>query len=172
MKEQRGKKLAVKFILNESSVTYRPPSGYYRDFGVRDHKGLGGRSPEIIELNEDDDNEMDDMIVDDLPKRKVVLKKPKAGFIENEIISDENDDFNINSDVINRNVQKAIDSLNAEDLDVEKIMEYDEGSSDENRDVSAKKTYRDVSDENSGGMAGDDHDVNGCNVERSPVKVN
>ena len=46
---------------------------------------------------------------------------------------------NINSDVINRNVQKVIDSLNAEDLDVEKIMEYDEGSSDELRDVSAKK---------------------------------
>ena len=47
------------------------------------------------------------MIVDDLPKRKVVLKKPKAGFIENEVISDDNDDFNINSDVINRNVQQG-----------------------------------------------------------------
>ena len=56
LKEQRGKKLAAKFILNESSVTYRLPSGYYGDFRVRDHKGLGGKSPEIIELNEDDDD--------------------------------------------------------------------------------------------------------------------
>ena len=35
-----------------------------------------------------------------------------------------------------------------------------------------RKKYCDVSDENSGGIAGDDHDVNRCNVERSPVKVN
>ena len=51
-------------------------------------------------------------------------------------------------------------------------MEYNEGSSNENRDVSDKKKYHDESDENSGGITGDDRDVNGCNVERSPEKVN
>ena len=82
LKEQRGKKLAAKFILNESSVTFCPPSGYYREFGVRDHKGLGGRSPEIIELFEEDDDETDDMIVDDLPKRKVMLKNLRQDLLK------------------------------------------------------------------------------------------
>ena len=45
--------------------------------------------------------------------------------------------------------------MNAEDLDVGKIMEYNEGSSNENHDVSDKKKYCDVSDENSGGITGD-----------------
>ena len=107
------------------------------------------------------------MIVDDLPKRKVMLKKLKAGLIENEVTSYYDEDFNINSDVIN--VHKAIDTLNAKDLDVEKIMEYDQGSTNENNycDVSDQNKYLDVSDENSGASA-----ANYCHdVQRNCVKV-
>ena len=49
LKEERSKKLAAKFIFGQSSVMYRPPSGYYGEFGVRDHRRIGGRSPDVIE---------------------------------------------------------------------------------------------------------------------------
>ena len=81
LKEERSKKLAAKFILGENSITYRPPSGYYGEFGVRDHRGIGGRSPDVIEIQEEtkeqDEVQDDDMFVDDILKHKVVLKKPK-----------------------------------------------------------------------------------------------
>ena len=86
------------------------------------------------------------MFVDDIPKHKVVLKKPKSGFLENEVISDNDDDFD--SEIINSNVQKAIDKLDEEDLDVEKIMDYEDDSYPENR-------FRDESDDNDA----DKHDV-------------
>ena len=45
-------------------------------------------SPEIIELDNADD---DKVIVDDVSNRKKPLRKPKVGFINNEVI-DEDDD--------------------------------------------------------------------------------
>ena len=48
-------------------------------------KGVIGDSdsPEIIELDNADD---DDIIVDDVSTRKTPLKKPKVGFIKNQVI--------------------------------------------------------------------------------------
>ena len=142
LKEERSKKLTAKFIFSQSSVTYRPPSGYYEEFGVWDHRGIGSRSPDVIELQEEtkkqDEEKDDDMFVDDIPKHKVMLKKPKLGFLENEVISKNDEDYD--SEIINSNVQKAIDKLDEEDLDVDQIMEYDDDSYPE-------KKFHDESDD-------------------------
>ena len=142
-------------------------------------KGVIGDSdsPEIIELhNADDDN----IIVDDVSNRKTPLKKPKVDFINNQVI-DEDDtekekdeteqqdnpdgskmfdkDLEIDQETINNNVKKAIDRMDADDLDLDKMMNFSDSNSNLDRhDVNT-----------------DDHDVNRCDVKwsnESDVKGN
>ena len=137
---------------------------------MRDHRGIGGRSPDVIELEEENKEQDDYMFVDDIPKCKVVLKKPKSGCLENEVIRD--NDNNFDSEIINSNVQKAIDKLDQEDLDVEKIMDYDE-------DNSSEKKYHDESNDNdnegsadnSGVIPANNHDVIHANNHDVSPKV-
>ena len=73
LEDKRGKRLAAKFIISQSSVTYQPPVGYYGPFGVQD-KMVKGDSPKedsnIIGIDDDDDA----CIVDDVSNRTKPLK--------------------------------------------------------------------------------------------------
>ena len=119
----------------KASVTYRPPVSYYGSFGVCD-KGVNrdSDSPEIIEL---DNAEDDEAIVDDVSNRKKPLRKLKVGFINDEVIDEDDDvekekdetkqqdnwdgskmfdeDLEIDQETINNNVKKAIDRMDADD---------------------------------------------------------
>ena len=76
-------------MLTKASVTYRPPVSYYGSFGVHDKGVIGdSNSPEIIELDNADD---DKVIVDVVSNRKKPLRKPKVGFINNEVIDKDDD---------------------------------------------------------------------------------
>ena len=171
LEDQRGKCLAAKFVIMKASVTYRPPVSYYWSFGVHD-KGVIGDSdpPEIIELDNADD---DEVIVDDVSNRKKPLKKPKVGFINNEVIDEDDDvekekdeteqqdnldgskmfdeDLEIDQETINNNVKKAIDRMDADDLELDKMMNFSDSNSNLDR--------RDVNT--------DDHDVNRRDVKWS-----
>ena len=63
LQDQKGKKLAAKFVFIKSSVTYWPPVGYYGKFGVAEKSVEGATdSPDIIEIDEEED----DLIIDDV----------------------------------------------------------------------------------------------------------
>ena len=125
-------------------------------------------SPDIIELDNADD---DEVIVDDVSNRKKPLRKPKVGFIKNEVIDEDDDaekqkdetkqqdnldgskmfdeDLEIDQETINNNAKKAIDRMDADDLELDKMMDFSDGNSNEDR-----------------------HDVNtdDCDVNRHDVK--
>ena len=78
---------------------------------------------------------------------KVIIKKPKKGFIDNELFPD--DSLDVSYDTLKNNINKSISRLEADDIDVDHIME-DDG----NRDVTAgADTDRDVT------VGYSDHDV-------------
>ena len=153
LEDQRGKRLADKFVVTKASVTYRPPIGYYGSFGVHD-KGVirDSDSPDIIELDNADN---DEVIVDDVSNRKKPLRKPKVGFINNEVIDEDDDaekqkdetkqqdnpdgskmfdeDLEIDQETINNNAKKAIDRMDADDLELDKMMDFSDGNSNEDR---------------------------------------
>ena len=157
--------MAAEFISSESAVTYHAPVGYYGQFGVPEKENT-----EVLEIMDDEDDDdqgdaakNDDMIVDDISTRRPdVLKKPKKGFVDNELIersdveaevvhADTEEDarsdgfipsceLELDQDVISKNVSKALDSLGSDDLDVEKLMDYDEDVREK-----SKETYSDES---------------------------
>ena len=79
---QRNKSLAAKFILSESSVTYRPPSGFYGNFGSQERNVQG-------QAAKTDEEEVDDEVDDESSSSVefVTIRKPKQGFISNEVIA-------------------------------------------------------------------------------------
>ena len=84
MHNQKYQGLAAKFILSESSVTYRPPVGFYGNFGSVERNVL----PQSEKLNEDEDEEEDGSYSDASSSsiEVVNVRKPKTGFISNEVI--------------------------------------------------------------------------------------
>ena len=63
LQDQKGKKLAAKFVFTKSLVTYWPPVGYYGQFGVAEkYVKAATESPDIIEIDEEED----DLIIDDV----------------------------------------------------------------------------------------------------------
>ena len=158
LQNKRSKKLAAKFIFSESAVTYRPPVGYYGSFGVTEKD-----NPEVIEINDHDDDDNDDeddndMIVDDIIKPDV-LKKPKEGFLDNELIEKTDDEaevqdgsdgfspsceLELDQDIISNNVNKALDSLGFEDLDVDTLMNSDEDMKDQSKSSDVEKSMVEV----------------------------
>ena len=127
-------------------------------------------SPEIIEL---DNAEDDEAIVDDVLNRKKPLRKLKVGFINNEVIDKDDDvekekdetkqqdnwdrskmfdeDLEIDQETINNNVKKAIDRMDIDDLELDKMMDFSDAY---------RKMYRNV----------DKCDVNRHDVIRRDVK--
>ena len=130
--DKRTKNLAGQFVFSESSVTFRPPEGYYGNFGVTEHNVKGGSTS--VHDEDDDMQEVDSSSSTD----KVIIKKPKKGFIDNELFPD--DSLDVSYDTLKNNINKSISRLEADDIDVDHIME-DDG----NRDVTAgADTDRDV----------------------------
>ena len=66
-KQNYSKRLAATFILGESSVTYRPPSGYSGSFGVKENDVHG--------QSEDDEDDMDEDTESSASREAVVIKK-------------------------------------------------------------------------------------------------
>ena len=138
--EQRSKKLATKFIFNVSSVTYRPPRGYYGNFGVGETRVYA--DVHVVNIDEDNDNnanqESDIMIVDDVSCRKKtnVLKKPKIGFLENQIIEDDKGDEGGGDKCDEGGTDKG-DEGGADEGDEVDADEGDEGGADEGDEVDA-----------------------------------
>ena len=86
-KENYSKRLAATFILGESSVTYHPPAGYYGSFGVKEINVHG--------QSEDGEDDVDEDTESSTGPDEVVLKKPKKGFLDNEVISSDVDDMKL-----------------------------------------------------------------------------
>ena len=159
LEDMKGKKLAAKFIFSESSVTYRLPRGFYGKFGVNESAATS--CPPVFEIDNDDNDNDDGLsvkIVDDKPEKPKNMKKPKVGFIMNEVISDddrhdevdrdvnnerdesekqdiadenkfseeENEGIELDNKVIQNNVNKAIETLEEDDVQVDRIIEYTE----------------------------------------------
>ena len=122
----KGKKLAAKFIFGKSSVTYRPPHGFYGEFGVNETAATS--CPPVFEIDNDDNDNDDGLsvkIVDDKPEKLKNIKKPKVGFITNEVISDDD-----RCDEVDHDVNNECDESEKQD-----IADENEFSEEENEGI-------------------------------------
>ena len=74
--QSRRRRLAAPFVLDEASVTFRPPSGYYGQFGDKDssyvdHKDFDNNS----ENNEFSDPDADEMVLGDETLQSNITKQ-------------------------------------------------------------------------------------------------
>ena len=113
--DKRTKNLAGQFVFSKSSVTYRPPEGYYGKFGVTEHSMKGGSTS--VHDEDDDIQEVESSFSMD----KVIIKKPKKGFIDNKLFPD--DSLDVSYDTLKSNINKSISRLEADDIDIDHIME-------------------------------------------------
>ena len=101
----------------------RLPHGFYGEFGVNETAATSG--PPVFEIDNDDNDNDDGLsvkIVDDKPKKPKNVKKPKVGFIMNEVISDDD-----RHDEVDRDVNNEHDESEKQD-----IAEENEFSEEEN----------------------------------------
>ena len=126
-KEHYSKRLAATFILSESSVTYHPPAGYYGSFGIKE-SNVQGKS-------EDDEDDVDEETESSASHEEVILKKPKKGFIDNEVIFTD-DDTEIDNTLKN-NIGEDLGKMNVEDLSISKIL--DSSDKDEIFEIATEK---------------------------------
>ena len=152
LQDKRSKSLAAKFILGESSVTYRPPLGYYGNFGANESNVKGS----VVVVDDDDDKEEEVMDENTSSEEYVKLRKPKKGFIKNEIVYSDDDNFSHDETLRNNlniaestidSALNAIENLNKSDLMDDKELnkdkcdihnqkqECDAQNQQENRDV-------------------------------------
>ena len=117
LQDQRTKNLAGQFVFSKSSVTDRPPEGYYGKFSVTEHNVKGG-SKSV----HDEDNDIQEVDLSSSTD-KVVIKKPKKGFIDNELFPD--DTLDVSYDTLKSNINKSISRLEADDIDLDHIMNDD-----------------------------------------------
>ena len=117
LQDQRTKNLAGQFVFFKSSVTYRPPEGYYGKFSVTEHNVKGGSKS--VHDEDDDIQEVDLSSSTD----KVIIKKPKKGFIDNELFPD--DSLDVSYDTLKSNINKSISRLEADDIDLDHILNDD-----------------------------------------------
>ena len=132
-KKDYSKRLAATFILGESSVTYRPPAGYYGSFGVKDINVHG--------QSEDGEDDVDEDTESSTGPEEVVLKKPKKGFLNNEVIFSDDDDTEIDNTLKN-NIGEDL-KVQVEDLNVSKIL--DSSDKEEIFEIAEKKTVDSIS---------------------------
>ena len=133
--DKRTKNLAGQFVFSKSSVTYRPPEGYYGKFGVTEHNVKGGSTS--VQDEDNDINEVDSSSSMD----KVIIKKPKMGFIDNQLFPD--DSLDVSYDTLKSNINKSISRLEADDIDLDHIIK-DGGIVDTDCDVTVGDTDHDV----------------------------
>ena len=101
----KNQSLAATFILGESAVTYRPPSGYYGSFGVKESRVQAKTLPSRhYEAESSSDREV------------LSVKKPHTHFISNEIVEVTSEDLDISDNTLENNLNKDIDTVNEEDI--------------------------------------------------------
>ena len=149
LQEKRTKSLAAKFILGESSVTYRPPIGYYGNFGAKE-TNVEGSAANVDDDDDDDENDAEVMNENTSSEEYVRLKKPKKGFLNNEIVFSEDDNSNHDETLCN-NLKIAESTIDSALVAVENLNKSDllDNNNKENRDVQDRpdlKENRDVQD--------------------------
>ena len=136
LKKQMSKQLAGEFVLEESDVTYRAPKGFYGDFGVPEINVQGKTT-----MNVDNEDEVEDAGSSGSSTEKVVIKKPKKGFINNELFPP--DDEDISDTTLKNNISVAIEKLREEDIEVNQLLDRDVTNHDA---TDPDGTNRDVTD--------------------------
>ena len=156
LQDKRSKSLAAKFILGESSVTYRPPQGYYGNFGANESNVQGS----FVVVDDDDDEEEEVMDENTSSEEYVKLRKPKKGFIKNEIVYSDDDNFSHDETLRNNlniaestidSALNAIENLNKSDLMDDKELNKDKRdvhNQKQERDAQNQQENRDVQNEN------------------------
>ena len=114
-KDKYTKKVTSPFILGESSVTYRAPQGFFGSFGAKEKNVW----PDPFHM----DDEYDDADEGETSSscKMVKIKKPKKGFIDNEVVFTD-EEMEIDSTLKN-NISKNIEKLQEEDLNISKLMD-------------------------------------------------
>ena len=120
-KDKYTKKVASPFILAESSVTHRPPEGFYGSFGVKETNVR----PNPVHI--DDDWDDGDGGETSSSYKIVKIKKPKKGFIENEVVFTDgkmftDDEMDIDSTLKN-NFGENLEKVQEDDLNISKLMD-------------------------------------------------
>ena len=105
--EARRRHEASAFILDQSSVTFRAISGYYGNFGKKDHLFDDQKDFEDCDIDVEESSE--DIELPELPKTK------KTNFID----SDDEDELKIGDVTLRNNISKNIQFLEADDIDVD-----------------------------------------------------
>ena len=159
LQDKRSKSLAAKFILGESSVTYRPPQGYYGNFGAKESNVKGSA---VVDDDEEDEEDMDQ---NTSSEEYVRLRKPKKGFMNNEIVFSEDDNLS-HDETLSNNLQiaestidgalNAVAKLNKTNfLDDNKLNKdkRDVQKRKEEGDINKQQKYREVQDQR------ENHDV-------------
>ena len=117
LKKQRSKEIAGGFVLDESDVTYRAPKDFYGDFGVPE-RNIQGKS-----TMHDNEDEVQEAGSSGSSTEKVVIKKPKTGFINNELFPA--DDEEISDTTLNNNISVALAQIEEEDIEVNQLVDCD-----------------------------------------------
>ena len=105
--EARRRREASAFILDQSSITFRAVSGYYGNFGEKDHLFDDQKDFEDSDIYVEESSQEIDL--PELPKNK------KKNFIH----SDDEDELTIGDVTLRNNISKNIQYLEAEDIDVD-----------------------------------------------------
>ena len=115
-KDKYTKKVASPFILAESSVMYRPPpEGFYGSFGAKEKNVR----PDPVHIDDDWDDA--DGGETSSSCEIVKIKKPKKGFIENEVVFTD-DEMDIDSTLKN-NIGENLEKVQEDDLNISKLMD-------------------------------------------------
>ena len=116
LKKQRSKAIAGGFVLEESDVTYRAPKGFYGDFGVAERNVQGKAT-----MHEDNEDEVEEAGSLGSSTEKVVIKKPKTGFINNELFPP--DDEELSDTTLKNNISVALVQIGEEDIEVNQLVD-------------------------------------------------
>ena len=118
LKKQRSKAIAGGFVLEESDVTYRAPKGFYGDFGVAE-RNIQGKAT----MHEDNEDEVEEAGSSGSSTEKVVIKKPKTGFINNKLFPP--DDEELSDTTLKNNISVALVQIGEADIEVNQLVDHD-----------------------------------------------
>ena len=160
LKNQQSKKLAAPFILDKSDVTFRPPHALYGDFGMKEtlNEDQSKTCNAAYEEEEEDPGETSSSL------EAIVVTKPKQGFLDNELFSDDNMD--ISDDTLRNNIN-SIANLKEEDIEIYEIInDSSNGNKTDKKEDKDRSGNRDVNNSEVFNRSGK-RDVN--NSEESDV---
>ena len=118
LRNKDQKQLLVDFVLEESDVTYRAPKGFYGDFGVAERNVQGKAT-----MHEDNEDDVEEAGSSGSSTEKVVIKKPKTGFINNKLFPA--DDEELSDTTLKNNISVALAQIGEEDIEVNQLVDRD-----------------------------------------------